>query len=203
VGPTLAEEASSKDARMKKNIKSAITYGSGTINTWSGGKFSFIEPDPNDIRIADIAHALSLQCRFNGHVNEFYSVAEHSILVSDIVLKDTGDAYLALSGLLHDAAETYVGDVVSPLKRMLPKYLSYESLVEGCISEKFGVPYPHPPQVLSADKRALRQEFLKLAPFTDSAEPHKPMSPSDAESAFMKRYEELVQMCKDGTPGDD
>jgi len=84
------------------------------IQTISGRKFPLAEPDPNQIDIEDIAHALSMLCRFNGHCTQFYSVAEHSMHVSHEISND-----LALAGLLHDAAEAYLGDVPSPLKKEL------------------------------------------------------------------------------------
>jgi hypothetical protein len=160
------------------------------LSTWSGGKFDFTNPDPKDIHISDIAHALSLQCRFNGHINEFYSVAEHSVLVADILFERHADPKLAMTGLLHDAAEAYIGDIVSPLKHLLPGFLKYEASVEKCISIKFGIPYPLPTEVKEADKDALKLEFTLLAPFTQK-EPYTPRKPVDAEARFLKRYYEL------------
>src|ERR1700683_336889 len=81
------------------------------IVTFSGRRFYVLDPRPSDVRIEDIAHSLSLQCRFNGHVKNFYSVAQHSVLVSERC--DPADA---LYGLLHDASEAYIGDMSAPLK---------------------------------------------------------------------------------------
>ena len=163
------------------------------LSTWSGGKFDFTNPDPESVHISDIAHALSLQCRFNGHINEFYSVAEHSVLVADMLFEKHADPKLALTGLLHDAAEAYIGDVVSPLKHLLPEFLLYEAEVEKCISVKFGIPYPLPDEVKGADKAALNLEFTLLAPFTNN-DPYTPRKPVDAEARFLKRYYELVEI---------
>jgi 5'-deoxynucleotidase YfbR-like HD superfamily hydrolase len=161
------------------------------INTWSGGTFSFSSPNPEDIRIGDIAHALSLQCRFNGHVNDFYSVAEHSVLVSDILMRRTQNPLSALSGLLHDAAEAYIGDVVSPLKHLLTEYLEYEKIVERCISARFGVPFPHSYLIREADKEALAHEFANLAPFAKGGQRKKSLSPAESEALFLDRFEKL------------
>lgn len=81
------------------------------IQTFTGKKFPLDKPDPALIDIEGIAHALSLLCRFNGHCTRFCSVAEHSVHVAREI-----DLDLAMEGLLHDAAEAYLGDVHSPLK---------------------------------------------------------------------------------------
>ncbi|MBR9652087.1 hypothetical protein [Thalassovita aquimarina] len=104
------------------------------IQTISGRKFPVGEPDPEQIDIEDIAHALSLLVRFNGHCTRFYSVAEHSVHVSHEVAPE-----LALIGLLHDAAEAYLGDVPSPLKKQLSQFSEFEHKMELAIGECFGV----------------------------------------------------------------
>jgi hypothetical protein len=80
----------------------------------SGKAFYVTDPKPEDIDILDIAHSLSMQCRYNGHTKGFYSVAEHSVLVANLV-----PPRLRLQALLHDASEAYVGDVIRPIKRLL------------------------------------------------------------------------------------
>ncbi len=84
------------------------------IQVASCRKFWPLDPRPEDIDIRDIAHALSNICRFTGHVREFYSVAQHSVLASRIVPPEA-----ALAALLHDAAEAYMGDIARPWKRFL------------------------------------------------------------------------------------
>lgn len=94
------------------------------IQTYSGGKFDFSNPQPKDVRLADIAHSLSMQCRFNGHTRKFYSVAEHCTWVGYLLRELARTArwegkralLLELYGYLHDAHEAYIGDVVSPMK---------------------------------------------------------------------------------------
>ena len=107
------------------------------FQTWGGETLHILEPDINRICIEDIAHALARQCRYNGHVNcAHYSVAQHSVLVSRIL-----PAEFALEGLLHDAAEAYLGDCIRPLKNQLPEYQGLEAKWESVIAEKFELEY--------------------------------------------------------------
>lgn len=80
------------------------------IITYTGRQFWPLDPRPEDVCLEDIAHALSNLCRFNGHCRSFYSVAQHSVLVSE-------NCVFAFRGLLHDAAEAYLGDMSRPMKR--------------------------------------------------------------------------------------
>src|ERR1035441_1601867 len=100
----------------------------GSITTFSGVRFWPLIPNPADIRIEDIAHALSNQCRFGGHTREFYSVAEHSVRVSQLCTPEN-----ALWGLLHDASEAYLSDVTAPITELpqLEAYRAAERSLQG------------------------------------------------------------------------
>src|SRR6266496_1501995 len=91
--------------------KTRTTKG-GAIMTYSGELITPLNPDPDDIQIEDIAHALSNQCRFSGHCKQFYSVAEHSCRVSDLCSYEH-----QLGGLLHDGTEAYLSDIARPIKQ--------------------------------------------------------------------------------------
>lgn len=124
------------------------------MQTYTGGRFYPMDPRPEDIRPEDIAHALSLICRYGGHVQRFYSVAEHCLLVSKAV-----PAELALWGLLHDATEAYVGDMVRPLKVSMPEYRAAEDRVMEAVAERFGLHTAvMPAEVKAADNRVLLDE---------------------------------------------
>lgn len=149
------------------------------------------------VNIEDIAHALSMLCRFNGHTREFYSVAQHSVLVSHLV-----PAEFAMTALLHDAAEAYCGDIVSPLKELLPTYQVIHNSIERTIFNQLGVQYPAPECVREADIIALATEVRDLMPqnpalwhniqdIEPSQETIIPMEPHKAESLFMLRYFDL------------
>ncbi len=133
------------------------------INTFSGKLFNLWEATPKDICIKDIAHALSLQCRFNGHCSEFYSVAQHSIMVARAVSGMTDNPGLWLSALLHDASEAYLGDVIKPLKVHLPEYAKIEARVMELIEMKWDVGH-HNPLIKRADRCCLWYEANNLMP---------------------------------------
>ena len=128
------------------------------IQTYTGRKFSLINPKPEDVDIIDIAYSLSRQCRFNGHTLFFYSVAQHSCLVSQNVSKENEKW-----GLLHDAAEAYIGDIVRPLKSLLGDNLKeIECCIQYCISAKFGLTWGIPQEVFKIDQAILHDESLQV-----------------------------------------
>ena len=111
------------------------------IQTYTGKKFWPLSPRAEDIDDKDIAHALSLICRFNGHSSRFYSVAEHSIRVAHLVDSWGASPRVQLAALLHDASEAYIADVSRPLKRhpdMIP-YRNAEALLQAVIEEAYGI----------------------------------------------------------------
>lgn len=167
------------------------------ILTQSGNYFDFTKPEECDFDIYDIAHALSNICRFTGHTRRFYSVAQHSVLVSLVV-----DPQHAMAGLLHDAAEAFIGDVSRPLKAMLPDYKAIEQRVEAAVLGRFGLPPKLPPVVKTADLVMLATEKRDLMPrsgnlltvlsgFEPRPEPITPVSPQLAKRMFLARYEQL------------
>jgi 5'-deoxynucleotidase YfbR-like HD superfamily hydrolase len=112
------------------------------IFTHTERHFDFAAPLPEQIDILDVIYGLSRECRFASQVERFYSVAEHSLLCSEIVLQE-----FALEALLHDAAEAYCKDIPSPLKALLPDYKAIEQRVDVVIRKKFGLPESMSPKV--------------------------------------------------------
>lgn len=117
------------------------------IQTYKDIKFNPWDIQPEDIHIEDIAHALANTCRWGGHCNEFYSVAQHSVMVMQRVPYE-----YKLTALLHDASEAYIGDMPSPIKATLPDYQLLEDTIMGAIAARFNIAYPVPPVVHKADK---------------------------------------------------
>jgi len=164
---------------------------------YTGKKFWILDPKEEGIDIKDIAHSLALQCRFNGHCKNFYSIAQHSILVSKLVPEDQ-----ALAALLHDAAEAYIGDIISPLKKFLPKFKKIELKIEKIIFEKFGVKNLNQKEIKKADNIALvtekRDLMINLIEKWAEEENYKPnpekiipLNPEESEKKFLERFEEL------------
>jgi len=116
-----------------------------------------MDPQPGDVVVEDVAQSLSNLCRFAGHCLEFYSVAQHSVLVSQYV-----PAGFAFQALLHDAAEAYLVDVPRPVKLELPEYRGLEKRVQEVIYRRFGLPAEEPPCIKAADDRVLAQEHRDL-----------------------------------------
>lgn len=116
------------------------------IETYTGRAFDLLDPRHEQIDITDIAHALANIARFTGHTREFYSVAQHSVHVAELVPEP-----MRLGALLHDATEAYANDVASPLKRLLPEYQLIEKRIGSAIARRFGIQEPLGPEVKHAD----------------------------------------------------
>jgi uncharacterized protein len=166
------------------------------IQTYSGRKFYSITPHADDVILEDIAHALSLLCRFNGHCLGFYSVAEHSVRVSRILPDE-----LKLWGLLHDAGEAYTTDLPRPVKAHLPDFRTIEDRVLKVVAEHFNLPWPVPEAVFDADTKLLATEARDLMapapePWNLGVEPLAekiiPLPPSEAEQLFLDEFARLT-----------
>jgi hypothetical protein len=111
-----------------------------TIRTFSGRTIDFLKPDPAEICIEDISQGLSQCCRFACQTRKLYSVAEHSLLVLDLVkrevLPDRAKASMQLA-LLHDASEAYTGDMSAPLKTLCPDFKAVEKRLEAAVAIRF------------------------------------------------------------------
>lgn len=127
------------------------------MQTYSGEPFYPLDPWGSEVEIIDIAHALGMVCRYNGHCRRFYSVAEHCVLLSYTV-----DPEHALWALLHDAAEAYIGDMVRPLKHQMPNYMEAEDRLFEAIAAKFNLPGQMPDQVKEHDTRIVVDEREQL-----------------------------------------
>lgn len=134
----------------------------GWIRTFTGRSFYPLDPRLDDLDIKDIGHALARQCRFAGHTCRFYSVAEHSVLVSKLMRPLGPKAELA--GLMHDATEAYLGDICQPIK-VLPAFDAYrkaEQQLDDLIRKRWQIPHDFDKQVGQADLIALATEARDL-----------------------------------------
>lgn len=187
----------------------------GYIRTYTGERVFIHEPEvtlrEGAINVKDIAHALSLQCRYNGHCREFYSVAQHSVLASD-----EASPIDKLWALLHDAPEAYMGDLVGPLKAKVDMWKPLEHRWDLALRRRFGV-WPSPDyadshhieaqerRVKIIDLLLLGREMKDLFPgrdvksigFLDERRPDdlpsvSPWPPKKAKRLFLRRFYKLT-----------
>jgi len=134
------------------------------ILTASCGHFDYADPQPESICIEDIALALSNTCRFSGHL-EFYSVAEHSLHCLEIARQMyDGNEELQFAALMHDAAESVIGDMPKPLKLLCPAYRAIEARAERMIEKKFQISTEYKEQVKEIDLMMLKAEKKAFFP---------------------------------------
>lgn len=166
------------------------------MQTYMGRQFWPMDPRPAEIDIYDIAHALSMLCRYGGHSRKFYSVSEHCVHISDNV-----SPLNALWGLLHDASEAYLCDIVRPVKRHLSGYHEAELRLQRVICDKYGLPHRMPEEVKEADNRILLDEraaIMAIPPGPWVVDDLAPLgveiecwTPARAKHRFLKRFREL------------
>lgn len=165
----------------------------GCLRTGNGNKINVWDPDPDMIHLEDIAGPLARVCRYAGHTNGcHYSVAQHSVLVSQMVPDED-----ALWGLLHDAPEAYIQDIPSPIKSVLPRYREIEDRLMWAICEKFGLPHDKPQSVSDADTKIYEWErhsvsYVKgvdMDKFREPPEKIEAWSWKEAEIAFYSMFD--------------
>jgi 5'-deoxynucleotidase YfbR-like HD superfamily hydrolase len=181
----------------------ALQSSKAFIATYTGKQFFLLKPRLEDIDIIDIAHALSLQCRWTGHVKYHYSVAQHSVYCSLI-----GPEEEAFERLMHDGSEAYMGDMNRPLKHYTdagPPYRHQEAVIQSAICERFGLSTQEPASVHLADNAMLYAEKEQLLGYTfEEAENWEryegyPLpiitrwSPEQAETMFLRLFNEFYK----------
>lgn len=166
------------------------------MQTASGRAFWPLDPRAEDIDLGDIAHALSMQCRYAGHCREFYSVAEHCVLMAQVM----GTLDARRWALMHDASEAYLVDVPRPVKPFLSNYKNAEARLMQVIAKRFDLAPTCPAEVEEADNRILLDEQRALMaappmPWNISGAPLgvriMNWSPAQARSEFMAMAERL------------
>ena len=173
------------------------------LQTVSGRWVNPFDPDPAQLDAGDIARALANQCRFGGHSRVFYSVAQHSVIVSQLVEERGGDVEDVFAALMHDASEAYLGDMPHPLKHRSPLGAAFkeaEDHLERAIRDRFAIK-PDVPEIKRADRALLATERRAFSaetwhwPELDGIEPLdrelEAWSPDAAAAAFSARFAEL------------
>lgn len=159
----------------------------------------------------DIAHALAMKCRYGGHTDVFYSVAEHSVRLSEALEAENpaAPAAILMQGLMHDAAEAYLVDLPRPIKPEFPRFLEIEATVERAVFERFHLQYPWPDVVNEFDRRILSDEmdaildwseedWVKYLPKVNTEKVSGPFGWTwqAAKKKFLDRFHELEQEMK-------
>ena len=136
-----------------------------TIKVAAGHYVDLLNPTADSIDIYSIASALGKICRFGGHCPKFYSVAEHSCWAYTLAVRENQSSDVCRAVLLHDSAEAYVGDIVKPLKVLLPEYAEIERRFEAAIAERFGVDFDrHKDAIKRYDRMMLQVEKQAMWP---------------------------------------
>lgn len=170
---------------------------STSISLLNGGHFDYAAPERSVYDIRDIARGLSHTARFSGQTERPYYVAQHSVLVSRMVPPEH-----ALAGLLHDAVESFMADVPSPLKRMLPGYIELEHRAEADMCKRFGMKFPFHHSIKEADIRVFLAERRDMQPCVKEIcyEGYKPYANKiiawDSHMSyiyFLRRFKELTK----------
>jgi hypothetical protein len=187
--------------RRKKIEKSKgwdITIKDNFIQTFNGKAVYFLDPKEDDFDIENIAHTLSMLCRFGGHCKEFYSVAEHSVRCS----WEAPDE-LKLEALLHDATEAYLVDMPRPIKQVLSQYRDIEKKLDRVLRNKFSLLPEMPKEIhyidnamLATEKRDLMNPSERL--WAELPDPFKekiiPWTPKEAEEKFLLEFNKLTKI---------
>jgi 5'-deoxynucleotidase YfbR-like HD superfamily hydrolase len=176
------------------------------LQTVSGRWVNPFDPDPDQLDIGDIARALANQCRAGGHSRVFYSVAQHSVIVSTLVEERGGDVEDVFAALMHDASEAYLGDMPHPLKHRSPLGAAFkeaEEHLERALREHFRIK-SDVPEIKRADRALLATERRAFSgemwdwPELQGVEPLDleldPWTPDEAAERFAQRYAELDAM---------
>ena len=169
------------------------------LQTFSGKAFYPLSPRAEDVCIEDIAHSLSMQCRYNGHCAVFYSVAEHCCLLYDYVQHRFEDPTISWWALMHDSSESIVGDLIRPVKDALPAFADMEKPVMDEICDAFGMKTKEMPTIIhELDKRIIADERTNMKPMDWGDFEVEPLgvelklwSPARAKEEFLKRFDEI------------
>jgi hypothetical protein len=191
------------DAKGSAPLPTDTVYRAATfIETYTGRAFWPLNPTPDAISVIDIAHALSNQCRYSGHVAFFYSVAQHCCLLASYLANRGGSALDCLQILMHDAPEAYLVDIPRPVKQYMPEYRVWDHAINDVIREWMGWKgMPLPSFQDEFDSRIIVDERAALMSRSHNDWGHKlepmgiiiePWTPEEAERRFLEIYAALT-----------
>lgn len=190
----------------KVNHKAGIKTD-GCFRTFTGKVFNALNPSSEMIDIRDIAKGLAYKPHFSGFSPKFFSIAEHSLAVEGMVaLMDEKDYHARLAALLHDASEAYTGDMIKPIKNLLPAFVMIEKKIQSAIYSKYGIKYEnYGPDIKVSDNKVQEIEVLAfyrkatgLTPFENMVVNKyiRYLTPDEALKEFLERFEWLTYKIK-------
>lgn len=171
---------------MKKQKITLENAPKDCIRTNSGLYINVFDATEGMLAIEDIAHALSQQCRFAGHLTRYYSVAQHCINCANLALPEH-----KLAALLHDASEAFLLDIPTPIKAKLPGYKRLEHKLTKVIARKFDFQYPYHDNIKDVDRKMLRIEWDNLV--ANNNLDFICMTPAKAKAEFIKLYYQIIK----------
>jgi 5'-deoxynucleotidase YfbR-like HD superfamily hydrolase len=192
------QPSKAEDPDLLRTTEPYVTGAAPYIHTFSGGKMFLLQPTRDMVKITDIAHALAHQARWTGHTRGFYSIAQHSVYVSQQL-----SPALRLRGLLHDASEAYTGDLNKPLKSVIgEKFAAIEDELTGVINKKYGLDPPTPNETEAVKQADLSVALAEAFQLLGQKMYHGGVSPArisieywdpaEAEETFLKNFKELM-----------
>ena len=177
------------------------------IQTFTGGRFYILDPREEEVDIFDIAHSLSMQCRYLGHAHNFYSVAQHSVLLATWCREKGMSPESQFEALMHDAHEAYTGDIPKPIKVSIPILQDAEKRVEDVVRRKYRLQPDMPDwchqidrDIVVDEKRALMADqngwtFIGSQPLGVEI---KSWEPEMAELCFLTLFTHLQKLIRGG-----
>lgn len=174
--------------------------GVGSVNTHSGTLVNVLDPQPETLLLEDIVWGLSHQNRYLGQTDEPYSVGQHCVLIAEVVYLETKDPSLALAGLLHDAPETWLGDIIRPFKHLMTDYAVLEGIMDQALCPIFGLTTDMFKAVKPWDIRIVGDEMRDLLPRSPQPDVEplgitiEPWAPRKTRARYMEMYNQLVEL---------
>lgn len=162
------------------------------IRTFTGKWINVFDFKPKMVDIRDIAHALSFQCRFGGHLSQFYSVAQHSIWCTMRAKELKLSKREQVAALLHDASEAYIIDIPMPIKNKLKEYRPIEDKIMKVIAKRYDFNYPLSSKIKDIDREALQVEWDYLMNNRIDVEPIGVYSSEFAEKLFIHIFNKIT-----------
>lgn len=162
------------------------------MNVFSGHRIDPLYIKEDDIHLEDIAHALSLICRGNGHIKYFYSVAQHSLNCAKEAQRRGYSKHVVLSCLFHDASETYMSDLITPIKKQMKEYQVIEDQLLETIFQAFHIQLKNEEKLIwkEMDHLLLEAELKEMMPLEENRSTVTLISVPDLNEHYYREIEE-------------